>query len=651
MKHLHLAFALTAALLLGACKSPSVKSPQPSAGGQEAGLITVLKSDAPQKEKADACRKLARLGTKAAVPALVALLGDEQLSHMARYGLETIPGPAVDNALRDALPSLKDRQLAGVITSLGARRDPKAARPIARFLPDANPDISKAAARALGNIGTKDSAQALEAALTNATIADKLAICEGLFRCAEAFTKQGQRRDAIRIYDRLRELPDAAHQVRAGALRGAILARGPDGLTVLAEAIRGDDWVLAGAAARTAMEMRGVAVTTTLIGELDRLPGDRRVLVLQILGRRGDATALPAVFAAAKSGDKNARLTAIRAVAEIGDASAAPSLVDLACDADREISETARQSLAALSGTRTDDTVFAMLESADGGRKLAGIDLVARRRMSGAVPVLLKLAADADPGLRAAALKQLGAFGGEPELPALLARLERTTEPRELTALEEALGTLCNRIGNADACAEKLIARLDGAKPAQQASLLRVLGSVGGAKALATVRANLDRAKPEIRAAALQTLADWPTSDAAPELLALARAPGNPDNKLLCLRSYLRWARDTDVPPKQRLAMCKDAASLVQRDEERKLLLAALGGINSPEAVAQIAPFVDANATREEACVAAVTIAEKITSGRNAAALPARLVPILEKIAAATTNPDLAKRASALLKK
>jgi hypothetical protein len=49
--------------------------------------------------------------------------------------------------------------------------------------------------------------------------------------------------------------------------------------------------------------------------------------------------------------------------------------------------------------------------------------------------------------------------------------------------------------------------------------------------------------------------------------------------------------------------------------------------------------------------VAAVTIAEKITGGRNAAALPARLVPILEKIVAATTNPDLAKRASALLKK
>ena len=45
----------------------------------EAQLIAVLKSDAKQKEKADACRQLAVAGTKEAVPFLAALLGDEKL--------------------------------------------------------------------------------------------------------------------------------------------------------------------------------------------------------------------------------------------------------------------------------------------------------------------------------------------------------------------------------------------------------------------------------------------------------------------------------------------------------------------------------------------------------------------------------------------
>ena len=70
---------------------------------QEAQLIAVLTSDATLEKKAGACRELARVATKEAVPALAALLGDEKLSHMARYALETIRDPSVDDALRDAM--------------------------------------------------------------------------------------------------------------------------------------------------------------------------------------------------------------------------------------------------------------------------------------------------------------------------------------------------------------------------------------------------------------------------------------------------------------------------------------------------------------------------------------------------------------------
>ena len=66
---------------------------------QEAELLAVLRSDARVQEKSAACRQLARIATKEAVPALAALLGDEKLSHMARYALETIRDPSVDDAL------------------------------------------------------------------------------------------------------------------------------------------------------------------------------------------------------------------------------------------------------------------------------------------------------------------------------------------------------------------------------------------------------------------------------------------------------------------------------------------------------------------------------------------------------------------------
>jgi HEAT repeat protein len=97
-------------------------------------LIATLKSDAAHKEKADACRQLAMVGTKDAVPVLAALLSDEKLAHMARYALEPIPDPAVDDALRAALGRLKGRPLVGVICSIGVRRDRMAVQSLAKKL-------------------------------------------------------------------------------------------------------------------------------------------------------------------------------------------------------------------------------------------------------------------------------------------------------------------------------------------------------------------------------------------------------------------------------------------------------------------------------------------------------------------------------------
>jgi HEAT repeat protein len=152
-----------------------------------------------------------------------------------------------------------------------------------------------------------------------------------------------------------------------------------------------------------------------------------------------------------------------------------------------------------------------------------------------------------------------------------------------------------------------------------------------------------------VHAAALATLADWPSVDAAPELLKLARSLSLTEEKAQCLRSYLRWAADSDVPAKQRLTMCKDATTLAQQSQEKKLLLAALGGINSPEAVAQILPFVSESATREEACVAVVNIAERMARGRNATKLASSIITALDQVAQTTSNADLAKRAKTLV--
>ena len=114
------------------CRLRQRRRPKPicrSAAAQaaEAGrLIAVLRSNAATFDKARACQQLAVVGGKQAVPALADLLGDEKLAAYARSGLESIADPAAADALRAALGRLRGNLLAGVVNSIGVRRDAKA---------------------------------------------------------------------------------------------------------------------------------------------------------------------------------------------------------------------------------------------------------------------------------------------------------------------------------------------------------------------------------------------------------------------------------------------------------------------------------------------------------------------------------------------
>jgi HEAT repeat protein len=646
MRPIHPILVIT--LLLTFAASPFAKTAQPTTKDQVAKIAAVLKSDAPQKEKADACRELARIGTKDAVAPLAALLSDEKLSHMARYGLETIPDPSVDKALREAAGKLQGRMLVGVVGSIGVRRDTKAVKVLVKLLHDSDNDVAQAAARALGSIGTQAAAKALLDALPGVSAANQLAFCEGLLRCAETALAGGNHKEAMGIYDRLREVK-APHQVRTAALRGAILTRQADGLPLLSTALHGDDFTLVLAAARTAQEMPGSQVTVLLANELPRLPVDRKVVVIQTLAKRGDDAALPALFVAAQGGEKPVRVAAIHALAEIGKPAALPVLVDLLGDADLEIAQAAQESLASLPGKEVDAAIMTMLAEGATPRRLTAMELVVRRRMVSAIPALLTAAGGTDAKVRTAAVSKLGELAGPGELPRLLDLLKNAKSPEDLEATEQALSAVCLKAAKPDACVTQVETRLAESQPAQKCALLRVLGAVGGTNALRGVRSAVNDPNVEVHAAAIRVLGGWSTADAATDLLEVAKAATSPTDKMICLRGYLALAGHADLPTDQQLAMCRQAATLVQKDEEKKLLLAALGGIASIEALDLIMPYMDDSATKAEACTAVVDISDKLLKRSDSAKLAPQLIDPLEKATHAASSAELVKRAQDLL--
>jgi HEAT repeat protein len=133
----------------------------------ESTLLAKLASDAGSEEKARACQKLAIIGSAKSVPALAALLGNDKLAAHARSGLENIKDAAAGEALMNALgPDLRGRLLAGVIVSLGARRESAAVPSLFKLAGSTEPEIRDAALSSLGQIASPEAVANITTLLT-----------------------------------------------------------------------------------------------------------------------------------------------------------------------------------------------------------------------------------------------------------------------------------------------------------------------------------------------------------------------------------------------------------------------------------------------------------------------------------------------------
>jgi len=697
----------------------------PSASQQDELIAVLNAADTSRQQKANALRNLSFIATKEAVPTLAKLLADEELNHMARYALETIPDPAVDNALLVALDRLDGKPLVGVIGSLGVRGEVRAVQPLAKRLSHQDTMVTQAAARALGHIGNASAAQALSRALPQSAGDTRLAVCEGLFRCAE---KEGGPL-AVKIYDQLLQLK-TPHQVRAGALRSAILTR-QDGLDLLKTYVKSDDYVLFSSAVQTAIEMPGVQVTQTLGSALRGLPADHQIVVLGALAKRGDPAALPVILAASGQGDQAVRIAAIKAIPPLADASALDTLVTLIKDPDAPIVQAAQASLAALSGSAVDRAVLGMLEKGDKESQLQALNLIGQRRMTHVAPALLKAAKGKDAAVRAASIRMLGDLEGAVKFPVLIELLLDAQSVLEVRAAEQALSAVCARDaqpipgqvtirkavygakgtgGSADvtkkveslvesgavaveasnanfgdpasgivkqltiefttsgvtqvrivpegqkvtlltsvtppAYVKGLCAAMAQASSLQKRTLLRVLRVAQGSVALGAVRSAIQDANTDVSAEAVSIFCAWPSVEVLPDVLAMAKTATDLKVKIVALRGAIRLNPLQDIPMQEKLSGFKALLPLIQRDDDKRLLLGSLAELPLPEALAMATSYVNDRAIRNEACFAVIAIAEKMAPKNRA-----QIREALQKVLKITNNSEVKKRATQVLRK
>jgi hypothetical protein len=189
----------------------------------EKRLVDTLTSGISRSALDYVCRRLRIVGTRQSIEALAVLLLVENTSHIARYALERIPDEKAVEVMRDSLPKVSGKLKPGIIGSLGKRRDEESIQAISKLLGDSDIQVAKAAAESLALIGTPAAAKELSKFDKKSSAAMKLPVADACLVCAEQFLADGEKSDAVALYNEFKG-DDRPTHVKAAAMKGILTA-------------------------------------------------------------------------------------------------------------------------------------------------------------------------------------------------------------------------------------------------------------------------------------------------------------------------------------------------------------------------------------------------------------------------------------------
>ncbi len=621
----------------------------------EKEMLLFLDSDATFAGKQFVCEQLSIIGTKDTVPALARMLSDEKSYDIALYALQRIPGPAVDLALRKALPESEHQVKIGIINALGERQDVHAVGPLENLVYEEDLRIALSAVNSLGKIADSDATETLKNARSKTTGEVRARVLDSYLRCADSLRVAGKTSQAASIYRDLHDNEELTH-IRTAALRGLILTDAKGAPDVILSALKRDNRDLQAAAIGMMRELPPSADLMKIIQECPNLSGQGQIQLLRAFADREERAAHYAVLNAAKHYDEAVRITALQALARIGDESDIPLLLKNATESSGSEREAARGSLDLLRGDSINREIMDLIPSAAPDVKAELVRSLGQRNVIQATDLLLTTAQNPDQSVRRESFKSL-AIVATPEFIDELIQL--VVEEKEGGVRDEAERTLVlvsQKIPDPTNQARDVLALLPSVEDIEaRSSLLEVAGRIGDKNALPVLRAELKNENPENQKAAIYALSAWPNADPIDDLLKIAETSDNEIHKILALRGYIDLVKiRSDRPHSETITLFKTAMDLASEATEKKMVLSGLGSLWSVETLEVSALYLDdpdVKAEAEAALIRPLDVLLESDEEELKDMLDEGLRETLNKILSSTEDERLRRRVTEILER
>ncbi|MDC0936532.1 HEAT repeat domain-containing protein [Pirellulales bacterium] len=355
----------------------------------------------------------------------------------------------------------------------------------------------------------------------------------------------------------------------------------------------------------------GPAATKRFAAELPLLPAAAQIGLLRALADRGDAAAKPAVTKTLSSGaDASVRAAAIRAIGKLGDATEIPTLTELLSSHPVAMREAARQALIELRGADVAPAITDIMAEVDVPTRVALVEILTARRALTAIPKLLELAVGTEASVRTAAMASLGELAGPEHVAGMTQGVLAAEQRAERSAAEKCLMFVCNRIPEVERRAEPLRDAMQTLDQSQRIAMLSTLGRIGGETALQEVNEAIASLQPDLHAAGIRAISNWPDASVAEELMKLAKSDEHEEHRKKARMALIRIAPLPDGrTDDEKLDLLKIAFEMADNDAERNHALTRAAAIRIIETLRFVTPYVIQGPHSEQACQTIVELA------------------------------------------
>ena len=563
----------------------------------------------------EACERLRKLSWTAGVEAMQEVIksqsADPRVADMALYVFQRIRDAEADKLLVAAYPQIPAERHPMICEVLGKKHVAEAIPVLKQALNEKG--CTAAAARALGDIATKESLDALTAFLPKTSKEDHLSMFSGMVSCM----KKVKVEDCKAASEAILAAEDALPHQKACAFAVRCELLGDESVPQIVEAMRNGDVTILNIIPELLASKRIPNVLPTLSKQWKTFAKNRASMIFEAVGRTADKQyedILLEVMAEEKEYEQ-LRLAAVNALETCGTEKCIVPLAtttEHGCQSSRRVLTRMKSEPVGI----IDDTIAhkAEDETIPAAVRAVLVGVLGQRRYRPAFKLLLNSAVSSDDAVRREAIAALPMIAMEEDYQTVVALLAHTSKAGDRNRLATLAVTLGHLSKDKKAVSNVLLAALVQGDTPVKVSILGVLGKLGLEATMADVVKALDSTDDGVKRAAILALTEWPNP--AP-IEALRTASKNENNntalRILALRGYAQLlALPSNRKIDETIAKYKEAMQLATGVNEKVSILSGLGRVAHPEALKLAQAYLNDAELKESAEAAVKTILENL---------------------------------------